>query len=155
MFTPTTSQKGTIIIKSVKVLFSILLLTVLAILAGCSNNDIIITKDYVAEHATAGLDNGLSMNKVKEVFGKPQEESVDGVFDVFLYYKINKEDYHLPENSIDHDGIIRSDVDYELQIIFQDDKAMEYQYFYKVDDDVWEFRVSEDQTHENKVTAYD
>lgn len=137
-----------------------LLVIVSTSLMACNNNEqsnkaIIITKDYVAEHAKAGLTNGLSAEEVKEVFGKPQEESVDGVFDVFLYYKINKEDYQLPENSIDHEGIIRGDVDYELQIILQDDKAMEYQYFYKVDDNVWEFRVSEDQTHENKVTSFD
>lgn len=148
-------------IKIKNLFFSIILLVIVSIsLMACNNNepsnkDVIITKVYVEEHAKAGLTNGLSAEEVKEVFGKPQKESVDGVFDIFLYYKINKKDYQLPENSIDHEGIIRGDVGYEMQIVLQNDKVMEYQYFYKVDDDVWEFRVSEDQTHDNKVTSFD
>ena len=143
---PTTPEKGAIVIKNMKILFSIFLLNLIMILTACSNNDQsgieqIITKDYIDEQAKVGL----SAEEVKEVFGEPKLSGLVDNTETWLYYAPDDPTNYEPSlEAVNHQAILDEAVDYEFYINFIDEKAFIYSLFYKSGEEVQEYQVLPD-----------
>ena len=128
-----------------KIVLSIFLLVTLG---GCANNNSelvpFIDKEFVESNAKIGLNK----EEVIDILG---EEYISGYVDstdLWLYESV-KANYEYEPNleAVSHEEIKNDDIAYQLFIVFVDEKAFMYSYFYKGDDGrVWGFSLNPDGT---------
>ncbi|CAM3542708.1 PhoU family transcriptional regulator [Paenibacillus lupini] len=102
-----------------------------------------LDKEFIKEKAKIGL----SKSEIEQTFGKDYISGDEEGVEIWLYDSTNKEGT-TTERRLDvvaHEDIIDGDVDNQLFINFQKEKAFMYSFFYKGDDrEVWELVINPD-----------
>ena len=133
------------------------LLIIILVLSACSSKPPHITKEYVAKNAK----ENLTKEEVKEAFGEPKIITNDAKYGIWLY---DSEQTNESPKTVEFDPdfghfekILNGDVEYVFEVMFLEDKALQFTYFYKKDDNVWTYRTTGDNNSavDEKATTLD
>lgn len=143
-----------------KIFLSALLIPFL-ILSGCSssttnNEEDYISKKYVEDNAK----EDLSKEEVTKIFGEPREKEVnsDKDYEIWLYDSGEKNGKYKPDfESVAFESILNGDISYQFIVVISKDKAVSFSYFYKKDNNVWEYKTTGDKESASteKSTTFD
>lgn len=130
----------------------LLYFSLIVLLVGCTDKNLSSNLDKTSpldkEFVESNAEIGLSKEEIKDLFG---EEYISGNVDnsdVWLYDSVKKDHKYEPSlEAVAFEEIKNETVSSQLYIIFVDDKAIMYSYFYKGSDDkVWQYVLNPDET---------
>lgn len=108
---------------------------------GTSNEEPILTKEYIEENAKIGL----TYDEAREIFGTEDLSDVVDSTETWLYDSTRHSDYEYTQSLevIASEEIKSGELDYQLFLNFMDEKVFMYSYFYKGEDGkVWQYQLT-------------
>lgn len=123
-------------------LFAILIIILMS--SACSSEPPPITKESVEKNTK----ENFTKEEVKNIFGESKIITNDKKYEIWLYD--SKETDKSPETVefdpafLPFDKILSEDIEYVLEVMLLDDKALQFSYFYKKDNNVWVYRTNGD-----------
>ncbi|KIL74049.1 hypothetical protein [Bacillus badius] len=121
-----------------KISLFFLLIAVFTVSA-CSSPSTDVTKEYIEKNTK----ENLSKKEVEKIFGKPKGTITENKYESWLYDSGENVDDGKPSlESVASEDIMDEKIKYQLFVVFEKDKAIQYSYFYKKDDNVWQYRTT-------------